>query len=511
MTENRSSHGIAPGSGRESGTGTVALSDRRRSAALIVLCSGLLMVILDGTVVTVALPSIQRDLGFSATDLTWVVGAYLVPFGGLLLLAGRLGDLFGRRRVFLAGLLIFTVASALCGLATSPATLILARFGQGVGGAIASSVILGMIVSLFPAERERARAIGVYSFVGAGGAAIGLLAGGLVTQTLGWHWVFLINVPIGVATAIATVLLVPADCLDPTGNASIGRRTDVSGAMLITSGLMLAVFTITRTPTLGWGSLSTVAGAALSTALIGAFVLREWMAKDPLLPLAFLRDRRVWGANLTQFLMVGALFGFQFLLGLYLQLVAGFGAAATGLAFLPITVAIGAFSLAIAPRLLVRLGGRSVVVGGLLLIVIGLLLLTMVPVAPSYLADILPATLVMGAGGGLTLPGLATVGMSAATARDSGLASGLLNTTQQVGGALGLAMLTSAAAARTELSLQAGSPAAGALTDGYRLAFGIGAVLVLGAVIVAVVSLRTAAPRRGIGSLSQSNAHGTGH
>ena len=276
------------------------------------------MVILDGTVVTVALPSIQRDLGFSAADLTWVVGAYLAPFGGLLLLAGRLGDLFGRRRVFLAGLLIFTVASALCGLATGPATLILARFGQGVGGAIASSVILGMIVSLFPAERERARAIGVYSFVGAGGAAIGLLAGGLVTQTLGWHWVFLINVPIGVATAIATVLLVPADCLDPTGNASIGRRTDVSGAALITSGLMLAVFTITRTPTLGWGSLSTVAGAVLSSALIGAFVLREWMARDPLLPLAFLRDRRVWGANLTQFLMVGALFGFQFLLGLYL-------------------------------------------------------------------------------------------------------------------------------------------------------------------------------------------------
>jgi EmrB/QacA subfamily drug resistance transporter len=506
MTENRSSHGIAPGSGRGSGTGTVALSDRRRSAALIVLCSGLLMVILDGTVVTVALPSIQRDLGFSAANLTWVVGAYLVPFGGLLLLAGRLGDLFGRRRVFLSGLLIFTVASALCGLATSPATLILARFGQGVGGAIASSVILGMIVSLFPAERERGRAIGVYSFVGAGGAAIGLLAGGLVTQTLGWHWVFLINVPIGALTAIAAILVVPADRSDPAS-----RRTDVSGAVLITSGLMLAVFTITRTPTQGWGSLSTVAGAVLSTALIGAFVLREWMARDPLLPLAFLRDRRVWGANLTQFLMVGALFGFQFLLGLYLQLVAGFGAAATGLAFLPITVAIGAFSLAIAPRLLVRLGGRSVVVGGLLLIVIGLVLLTKVPVAPSYLTDILPATLVMGAGGGLTLPGLATVGMSAATARDSGLASGLLNTTQQVGGALGLAMLTSVAAARTQLSLQAGSPAAGALTDGYRLAFGIGAALVLGAVIVAVFSLRTAVPRPGIGSLPQSNAHRTGH
>ena len=230
MNENLSSQGIAPASGRGIGTGPVPLSGGRRSAALIVLCSGLLMVILDGTVVTVALPSIQRDLGFSAADLTWVVGAYLAPFGGLLLLAGRLGDLFGRRRAFLAGLLIFTVASALCGLAISPATLIVARFGQGVGGAIASSVILGMIVSLFPAERERARAIGVYSFVGAGGAAIGLLAGGLVTQTLGWHWVFLINLPIGVATAIATVLLVPADCLDPTGNASIGRHTDVSGA-----------------------------------------------------------------------------------------------------------------------------------------------------------------------------------------------------------------------------------------------------------------------------------------
>jgi EmrB/QacA subfamily drug resistance transporter len=318
-----------------------------------------MMVILDGTVVTVALPSIQRDLGFSAADLTWVVGAYLVPFGGLLLLAGRLGDQFGRRRVFLSGLLTFTVASALCGLATSSATLIVARFGQGVGGAIASSVILGMIVSLFPAERERARAIGVYSFVGAGGAAIGLLAGGLVTQTHGWHWVFLINVPIGILTAVAAIMVVPADRSDPTGHDRAGRHTDVSGAVLITSGLMLAVFTITRTPTQAWASLSTVVGATLSVALIGAFVLREWNARDPLLPLAFLRDHRVWGANLTQFLMVGALFGFQFLLGLYLQLVAGFGAAATGLAFLPITVAIGAFSLAIAPRLLVRAGGRS--------------------------------------------------------------------------------------------------------------------------------------------------------
>ena len=474
------------------------------------------MVILDGTVVTVALPSIQRDLGFSAADLTWVVGAYLVPFGGLLLLAGRLGDLFGRRRVFLAGLLIFTVASALCGLATSPAALIVARFGQGVGGAIASSVILGMIVSLFPEERERARAIGVYSFVGAGGAAIGLLAGGLVTQTLGWHWVFLINVPIGAATAIATVLVVPADHPGATtpgptspgtiGHRQAGRHTDVSGAVLITSGLMLAVFTITRTPTQSWASLSTIVGAVLSTVLIGAFVVRERMALDPLLPLAFLRDRRVWGANLTQFLMVGALFGFQFLLGLYLQLVAGFGAATTGLAFLPITVAIGAFSLAIAPRLLVRVGGRPVVVGGLLLIVIGLALLARIPVAPSYLTDILPATLVMGAGGGLTLPGIATVGMSAATAQDSGLASGLLNTTQQVGGALGLAVLTSVAAARMQLSAQAGSPAASALADGYRLAFGIGAAMVLAAVIVAVVSLHPAAPRRRIGAPSRSDS-----
>ncbi len=460
-------------------------SARRRWIALLVLCSGLLMIILDGTVVTVALPAIQRDLGFSAAQLSWVVSAYLIPFGGLLLLAGRMGDLTGRRRVFVIGVSAFTVTSALCGLAPGPEMLIVARLLQGAAGAVASAVILGMVIGLFPESGERARAIGIYSFVGAAGAAIGLLAGGVLTETLSWHWVFLVNVPIGVVTLGMALRMLPVDRPVVGGR----RRRDVSGAVLITTGLMLAVYMITESPANGGKWLSTLLFGSISLALIGGFVLRERIARDPLLPLAIFRNRAVWVANLVQFLVVGALFAFQFMVALYLQDVLGFGAAGTGLAFLPITVVIGVFSLVLAPRALVRWGGRPVLITGVALIGLGLAVLARMPVDGHYLVDVFPATTVMGAGGGLTLPAVASLGMSAATAGNSGVASGLLNTTQQVGGALGLAVLTSLAAGRANLALAAGSPSAVALTDGYRLALGIGAGIVLVALLVAILAL----------------------
>lgn len=461
------------------------MTGRKRWAALLTLCAGLLMIILDGTVVTVALPAIQQDLGFSSTDLSWVVGAYLIPFGGLLLLAGRIGDLTGRRRVFLIGVAAFAAASALCGLATSPAMLLCARFLQGAAGAVASAVILGMVVGLFPDVRDRAKAIGIYSFVGAAGAAIGLLAGGLLTQALSWHWVFLVNVPIGIATVVAAQWILPSDHA-----AAEKRGKDISGAVLVTAGLMLAVFTITETPEHGWTSWFTVIGGAASLLLLAGFIAREHLATAPLLPLSVLSDRTVWGANLVQFLVVGALFAFQFLLALYLQRVLGLGAAATGLAFLPITGVIGLFSLAISPRAMGRWGGRPVLMAGVALIAIGLALLAKVPVDGQYLADVFPATVVMGAGGGLTLPAVASLGMSAATPQDAGLASGLLNTTQQVGGALGLAVLTSLAAAATSRALDAGTGSTTALVQGYRLALGLGAGITLVALIIAAVALK---------------------
>jgi hypothetical protein len=363
--------------------------------------------------------------------------------------------------------------------------LIIARFLQGAAGAVASSVILGMVIGLFPETGERAKAIGIYSFVGAAGAAIGLLTGGVLTETLSWHWVFLVNVPIGAVTLGVALRVLPADLpaeQDP-------RRRDFSGAVLITTGLMLAVYTITEAPASGWKSLSTLLFGALSLALIAGFGLRELLARDPLLPLSIFRDRTVRTANLVQFLVVGALFAFQFMVALYLQDVLGFGAAAAGLAFLPITVVIGFFSLVLTPKALLRWGGRAVLITGVTLIGVGMTVLARMPGDGRYAVDVLPAIVLMGAGGGLTLPAVAALGMSAATARDSGLVSGLLNTTQQVGGALGLAVLTSLAAGRADLALAAGSTSAAAVTAGYRLALGIGAGIVIVALVIATVAL----------------------
>jgi EmrB/QacA subfamily drug resistance transporter len=442
----------------------------------------MLMVILDQTIVNVALPSIQEDLGFTQSSLAWVVNAYLIAFGGLLLLAGRFGDLLGRRSVFLAGMVVFTTASLVCGLAGSQTMLIAARFVQGAGGALSSAVILGMIVTMFPKPGEQAKAIGVYSFVASAGASIGLLSGGILTQSLDWHWIFFVNVPIGIVTLGLALRIVPRD-------AGLGLRHgfDAAGAVLVTGALMLGVYAIVGAETHGWASGRTLGLGIVALALLAAFVWREATAATPLLPLRILRSRNVAGANLVQALLVAGALGMFFLAVLYLQRVLGFDALETGVAFLPVSLAIGVLSLGFSARLNLRFGARAVLVPGMALVSLGLAWLTRAPVDGGYVADVLPAMLLLGIGAGVSFPALMTLAMSGASDEDAGLASGLVNTTMQVGGALGIAVLATLASSRTD-SLGSG-PAA--LTSGYHLAFTVSAVLVaVGALVAATVLQR---------------------
>ena len=479
MTEITSSTGEAPQATQP--------DDRSRWVALVVLCVGMLMIVLDATVVNVALPSIQDDLGFSQASLAWVVNAYLIAFGGLLLLAGRLGDLISRRGVFLAGLAVFTVASLICGIAQSQEMLVAARFVQGVGGAMTSAVILGMIVTMFPEPREQAKAIGVYSFVASAGGSVGLLAGGVLTQGINWHWIFFVNIPIGIATAVLALRL-----LDKDKGLGFGRGADILGAGLITGALMLLVYTIVKPAAdLGWGAGRTLALGAGALALLVAFVAREATARNPLIPLRIFRSRNVSGANAIQALFVAGMFGLFFLGALYLQRVLGYDALETGLAFLPVTIVIGALSLRYSERLIMRFGAKATLLPGLVLIAAGLGLFARVPVDGNYLTDVLPTMVLLGTGAGLSFPALMTLAMSGATPSDAGLASGLVNTTLQVGGALGLAVLATLSATRTDELIEQGDTTAAALTDGYHLAFLIGAGLVVAAIVVAVTVLES--------------------
>jgi len=460
----------------------------RPGLALAVLCAATLMIILDGTIVTVALPSIQRGLGFSETSLTWVINAYLVAFAGLLLFAGKLGDRLGRRRVFRVGLALFALASLACGLATDSAVLIGARFVQGIGGALVTAVSLGMIVALYEEPRARARAIGAYSFVGAGGASVGLILGGVITQALGWHWVFFVNVPLALVSVVAAGRVLAPD---------LGRRpggsVDVPGAVLATAGLMTGVLAVVGAARYGWlsGHTLLLGGAALT--LLAGFAARQATASAPLLPLRILAAREVIGANLAQVLVIGAAFGFQVLITLYTQRVLGYSPAASGLALVPTAAVIGAVSVGCSARLSTRFGARTVLVAGLALILAALALLSRIPVGGHYLADMLPALMVFGLGGGLTLPALVTLGMSGATQADAGLVSGLFNTSQQAGAAGGVALLSTVAAARTANLERAHLAAAVALTHGYQLAFLLGAAMTGGALLLAVTVLRPAA------------------
>ncbi|HEY4450307.1 MAG TPA: MFS transporter [Solirubrobacteraceae bacterium] len=468
---------------------------RERWIALYVLCAGMLMIVLDVTVVNVALPSIQEDLGFSTSSLAWVVNAYLIAFGGLLLLAGRLGDLTGRRRVFLSGITIFTAASLLCGLAQSQWLLVAARFVQGVGGAMTSAVILGMIVTMFPEPRERARAIGVYAFVASAGGAVGLLAGGVLTQAINWHWIFFVNIPIGVATALATRRL-----LDRDEGIGLGAGADLPGAVLITSALMLGVYTIVKPAAEdGWGAGRTLALGGCSLVLLAAFALRESRAAHPLVPMRILRERNLAIANAIQILSVAGMFGMFFLGALYLRRVLGYDALEIGLAFLPVTITMGFLSIRYTERLVTRFGARAVLAPGLALILAGLAWFARVPVHGEYLLDVMPSMLLLGIGAGVCFPALMTLAMSSATPTDAGLASGLVNTTAQVGGALGLAVLATLSSTRSQDLRAAGHGAAAALTGGYHLAFWIAAALVAASIVVALSvreRARAGAPER---------------
>jgi EmrB/QacA subfamily drug resistance transporter len=458
------------------------IGGRKRWVALYVLCVGMLMIVLDATVVNVALPAIQNDLGFTQSSLAWVVNAYLIAFGGLLLLAGRLGDLISRRGIFLVGLGVFTAASLLCGLARSQELLVAARFVQGGGGALTTAVILGMIVTMFPEPREQARAIGVFAFVASAGGAVGLLVGGVLTQSISWHWIFFVNVPIGIATAVLAGRLIEAD-----KGIGFGDGADVPGAILITASLMLGVYTIIGPAAeYGWGSGRTLTMGALSLILLAAFVAREATAKSPLIPLRIFRSRNVTGANLIQVLSVAGMFGMFFLGALYLQRILGYDALQTGLAFLPVTILMGTLSVRYTDRLVMRFGAKTMVVGGLVLFMAGLALFTRAPVDGDYVIHILPVMVLLGTGAGLCFPALMTLAMSGATPSDAGLASGLINTTAQVGGALGLAVLATLSASRSNGLIEGGESTAAALTSGYHLAFGIGAGLVVVAIMIAV-------------------------
>ncbi|MEU4996110.1 MFS transporter [Streptomyces sp. NPDC021622] len=445
------------------------------------MSSGLLMTIIDGNIVTVAMPSIQSDLGFSAPGLAWVVNSYLIAFGGLLLLAGRLGDLVGRKRMFVWGLALFTAASVLCGVAADQGVLIAARAVQGVGGAMTSAVVLGMLVALFPEPREQAKAVAVFSAVGAAGGALGTFLGGALTETLNWHWIFLINLPIGVVALVAAVRVLSND-----RGTGLGGGADYPGAALITGALMLTVYTIVGSAE--HGTSATLGLAALSLALYAAFAVRQARAARPLLRLRVFRSRSLTGANAVQIAMIAGMYGFQYIGALYFQRVLGYGELKTGFAFLPAPVVIGVLMLSVSARLIGRFGPYRPLLAGLTLITAGLALLGRLPADGSYVTDVLPPMILLGAGFAAAMPAVTGLAMSGVREEDAGLASGLFNTTQVVGGSLGLAVLTTLAASRTEALLADGGRTLAATADGYRLAFWVAAgIAALGLAVAATV------------------------
>jgi len=467
---------------------TETSNERRRWLALYVLCGGLLMIVLDATIVNVALPTIQDDLGFSQSSLAWVVNAYLIAFGGLLLLSGRLGDLIGQRRVFLVGLAVFTAASLVCALSQTQGMLIAARFVQGAGGAVASAVILGMIVTMFPEPREQAKAIGVYAFVASAGASIGLLAGGVLTEAINWHWIFFVNVPIGIGIATLALRLV-----DDQEGIGLSEGADVPGAVLLTAGLMLGVYTLLEAGEQGWASLQTLGLGGVSIALVAAFVIRQSRIENPLMPLRLFRSRNVAGANVVMGLLVVGFFGMFFLGALYLQELLDYSPFEVGLAFLPSCIVMGTLSIRYAERLIMGSGPKAALIAGLAAAGAGLLLFARAPVPANYWVDVMPVMILLGTGAGLAFPALMTLAMSGATQSDSGLASGLVNTTTQVGGAIGLAVLATLATERSDSLIADGAAATQALNSGYHMAYLIGAGLITCAIAIAFFVLDGAA------------------
>jgi EmrB/QacA subfamily drug resistance transporter len=439
------------------------------------------MIVVDGTIVNVALPSIQRDLGFSQSGLAWVVNAYLIAFAGFMLLAGRLGDLIGRKRMFLIGLAFFTAASLVSGLSFSQPMLILARFMQGLGGAVSSAVILGMIVTLFPEPDQRARAMGIFAFVASAGGAIGLLAGGLITQAMSWHWIFFVNLPIGIVT-----MLLGARLIEPDQGIGLGAGADALGALLVTAALMLGVYTIVGSD---GNSARTLVLGALALTLLAAFIVRQALATSPLMPLRLFRSRNLSGANLIQALMVAAFFGLFFLGALDMQQVLRYGPMEIGLAFLPNTIAMAGLSIGLSARLITRFGARKVLLVGLTCIAAGLILFARSPLASDYVHDLLLAMIVLGVGASLSFTSLSLLAMSAATPADAGIASGLLNTTTQVGAALGLAILATVSSGRAGQLMASGAGITAALSGGHHFTWAISSGVVIVTIVLAATVL----------------------
>jgi EmrB/QacA subfamily drug resistance transporter len=467
---------------------------RSRWLALYVLCLGDIMIVLDSTIVNVALPSIRDDLGFSQTSLAWVVNAYLLTFGGFLLLGGRLGDLYGHRRLFLIGIAVFTASSLACGLATSQTFLITARAVQGFGGAIVSVVVFSLIMIMFTEPAERAKAMGVVGFVLSGGGTAGVLLGGILTDLLSWHWIFLVNIPVGIAVFVLSVYLCPT-VQAPAGE----RRLDIGGAVTVTGALMLAVYAIVKGNEVGWTSGQTLGILGAALILFAVFVVIEARHPAPLMPLSLFRHRNLSVANVVGVLMAAAMFAMFFFAALYLQLVLEYSPLEVGLAFLPSTLVWGASSLLLSDRLIMRFGIKPPLIGGLLFFIGGLLLFARAPVDGNYALDVLLPMLLFGLGGGITFNPLLLAAMGDVEPQDSGLASGVVNTAFMMGGALGLAVLAAIATSRTDNLTASGGAAADALVGGYHAAFMVGAIFAAVAGALAAALLRPAsAPAHGM-------------
>jgi EmrB/QacA subfamily drug resistance transporter len=462
------------------------MDNRSRWLALYVLCLATLMIVLDVTIVNVALPTIRTDLGFSVTSLAWVVNAYLLTYGGFLLLGGRLGDIFGHRRLFIAGIVLFTVSSLVCGLSTTKGLLIGARAVQGVGGAVASAVSLSLMLTLFQEPAERAKAMGIFGFVASGGGSIGVLLGGVLTGSLNWHWIFLVNVPIGIAVVILTLRLLPQ-----ARTAAATGRLDVAGALTITGSLMVAVYAIVNGNQYGWTSARTLGLLGAAVILLASFVALEARVAAPLMPLGLFKRRNISFANVTGIFWAAAMFAWFFLSALYLQLVLGYSPLQVGLAFLPANLIMGALSITLSAPLVMRYGVRKPLAAGLLLAGTGLLLFVRAPVHGSFLVDVLPSMILLGIGAGIAFNPVLFAAMSDVSPEESGLASGVVNTAFMMGGALGLAVLASIAASRTNSLTASGHGHLAALVGGYHLAFLVGAIFAFTAAAIGSTFLRT--------------------
>jgi EmrB/QacA subfamily drug resistance transporter len=464
----------------------MTMESRTRWFALYTLTLASLMIVLDATIVNVALPSIRQDLGFSQTSLAWVVNAYLLTYGGCLLLGGRLGDLFGHRRLFLAGITLFTAASLACGLSTTQGMLIAARSVQGLGGAVASAVSLSLMMNLFTEPAERAKAMGIFGFVAAGGGSIGVLLGGVLTDLINWHWIFLVNFPIGVLVVALSLRLLP------TSEGSAARtRLDVGGAVTVTAALMLAVYAIVNGNQAGWTSAQTLGLLGGSAALVAVFLWIESHVASPLVPLGLFRLRNVATANVVGVLWAAAMFAWFFLAALYLQLVLGYSPLQVGLSFLPANLIMGAFSLGLSAKLVMRYGFRLPLGIGLGLAAAGLVLFVRAPVGGSFLVDVLPSMILLGFGAGMAFNPVLLAAMSDVDPSESGLASGVVNTSFMMGGALGLAVLASLAASRTSSLRASGDGPLAALVGGYHAAFLVGGLFAVAAAVLGSALLRT--------------------